>query len=148
MNAQTNSSTRPWFLIGGFIVISIAISVVWFMSQFNREVSALLSKTDQPVSVALHYYEAMRNQNYALAYADFDGQAVLNGQPIDKQTFITLATQADSKRGAVLGYNLLEAEGDTAGFSATLKRGSQSYTQHIHLEQTGGTWKIGSIDGL
>ena len=148
MNARTKLSTRTWLFIGGFILIAGVFSVVGLVSQVNKEVDGLLDQQDQPTLVAIHFYEALRNQRYAQAYADLTGQAVLNGQSIDEQTFISLVTQADSQHGTVLAYNLLAAEGDAAGFNATLKRGSGSYTQHIHLERNGEVWKIGSIDGL
>src|SRR4051812_48815045 len=148
MSTRTNTSIRQGLFIGGFIVIALVIFGVWVASRVNQEMGKLLDRTDQPQFVALHYYEALRNQNYAAAYADLDAHVALNGQPLDQQRFIQLAAQADAQQGEVSAYNLLEAQGDATGFNARLTRGSQSYFVHLQLQQVGRVWKISTLDGL
>ena len=109
--------------IFGLFVFSRA-AVVW---------NTIISRTDQPVSVAAHYYEAIRNQDYASAYADLDSHAALDGQPVDKQAFINRAKAADTQRGVLLTYGLLRQPGDGAQFNASLRRGDQAYTVHLQL---------------
>ena len=148
MNTQTKTPIRTWLLIGGLILIPIVVFGVWVASRVDQEMGTLLNRTDQPSFVAIHYYEALRNQNYTAAYTDLDDHAALNGQPLDQPSFVKLAAQADSQQGEVTAYNLLEAQGDTAGFNARLTRGSQSYTVHLQLQQKGRVWKITSLDGI
>jgi hypothetical protein len=119
--------------------ISSRVDTIW---------NTIINRTDQPVSVAAHYYEAIRNQNYATAYADLDSHATLNGQSLDEQAFITLATTADTQQGSLFSYGLLRQLGDGAQFNVSLRRSDQSYTVHIQLQQEGNIWKIVSMDGL
>jgi hypothetical protein len=146
MENRPNSPVRKWLFIGGFIVIAIVGFGLLFANRFSTEVNTLLSRSDQPEWVAVHYYEALRTQNYAAAYADFANNAALNGQSIDESTFIKLATEADTQQGKVFSYDL-QAQ-DSTGFNATVRRGNQSYSVQLDLQQIGNIWRIATLTGI
>lgn len=144
----TQSNRNRWILIGGAIILVAIAFVLLVISRVDTVWSTIINRTDQPVSVAAHYYEAIRNQNYAAAYANLDNHVTLNGQSLDEQAFINLAKAADTQRGALFTYGLLRQSGDGAQFNVSLQRSDQSYTVHIQLQQEGNIWKIVSLDGL
>ncbi len=144
----TQNNRRRWILIGGAIVVVSALLGLYIISRVDTVVNTFFNRTDQPVSVAAHYYEAIRNQNFAAAYADLDSKATLNGQPIDEQAFINLAKTADAQRGLLFSYGFLRQSDDGAQLNASVRRGDQSYTVHLQLQQAGDRWKIVSMDGL
>ncbi len=142
------SKHQRWILIGGLIVLAVAAFGSFIAGRIDTVMTTFLDRTDDPVSVAAHYYEAIRNQNYATAYADLDGQATLNGQTLDEQSFVKLAQGADLRQGTLVTYGFLRQSGEGVQFSASLRRSDQAYTVHIQLQQVGDRWKITSLDGL
>src|SRR5512135_316636 len=118
----TQSAQRRWILIGGLIVLVVAASGFLVAGRINTVVTTFFNRTDDPVAVAAHYYEAIRNQNYASAYADLDRQVTLNGQALDEQSFLKLAQAADAQQGTLFIYGLLQQPGDGTQFNASLRR--------------------------
>ncbi len=144
----TQNNRRRWMLIGGLIALVIAVSGLFVASRINTVMTTFFNRTDDPVSVAAHYYEAIQNQNYATAYADLDNQVTLDGQTLDEQSFVKLAQAADAQQGPLFTYGLLRQPGNGTQFNASLRRGDQAYTVHIQLQPVGNRWKIVSMDGL
>ena len=144
----TQSNRSRWILIGGLIVLMIAAFALIVVSRVDIVMNTFFNRTDRPESVTAHYYEAIRNQNYAAAYTDLDDHATLNGQSFDEQSFIRLATEADAQRGSLVSYGILKQASDASRFNASLWRGDRSYTVHIQLRQVGDRWKIISLDDL
>ncbi len=144
----TQNNRRSWMLIGGLIVLVVMASGLLVATRLTTVMTTFFNRTDDPVSVAANFYEAIRNQNYTTAYADLDSQVTLNGQPLDEQSFVKLAQAADAQQGLLFTYGLLRQSGDGTQFNASLRRGDQAYTVHIQLQQVGARWKITSIDGL
>ena len=96
MENRINLPVRKWLFIGGLIVIAILGFGLLFANRFSTEVNTLLNRSDQPEWVAVHYYEALRTQNYEAAYTTLANDAALNGQSVDESTFIKSATEADT----------------------------------------------------
>ncbi len=144
----TQRKQRHWILLGGLIVLVVVASGLFVASRISTVMTTFFNHTDDPVSVAAHYYEAIRNQNYAAAYADLDRQVTLNGQVLDEQSFVKLAQATDAQQGTLFTYGLLRQPGDGTQFNASLRRGDQAYTVHLQLQQLGNRWKITNIDGL
>ncbi len=152
----TQNNRKRVLLIAGLAGIAIVLAAIglstYVVNRVNTTVTTLFNRTDVPEFVAAHYYEAMRNRDYATAYGDLDSQATLNGQHLDEPTFIQDAANADAQHGALFSYGLLRPAGDSAQsatqFDASLRRGAQSYIVHVQLRQAGDRWKIISMDGL
>jgi hypothetical protein len=154
MTVQDNR--KHAMLIGGVLIVVIVLAVIgssiYFINRVSTTVTTLFNRTDVPEFVAAHYYEAIRNQDYAAAFGDLDSQVALDGQRLDEPAFIKDANDADAQRGALFSYGLLRHAGDSAQaatqFDASLRRGDQSYIVHLQLRQVGDRWKIISMDGL
>ncbi len=137
-----------WLAIGGLSVLVIAAFALFVISRVQIVTDAFFSRTDLPETVTAHYFEAIRNQNYAAAYTDLDEQATVNGQPIDEPAFIQQATQIDAQRGRLDSYGVFNAADDASQYTATLRRGANAYSVNLKLRQAGNRWKIISLDGL
>ncbi|HTP10543.1 MAG TPA: hypothetical protein VMP08_19955 [Anaerolineae bacterium] len=153
--APQNNRKRTLLIIGlvGILIVLTVIGLsTYVINRVNTTVTTLFNQTDVPEFVAAHYYEAVRNHDYATAFGDLDSQATLIGQRLDESAFIKDAIDADTQRGALFSYGLLRHAGDSAQaatqFDASLQRGGQSYTVHIQLRQVGDRWKIVSMDSL
>jgi hypothetical protein len=149
---KTQNNRKRVLLITGLVGIVIVLAVIglstYVINRVNTTVTALFNRTDVPEYVAAHYYEALHNRDYATAFGDLDSQATLDGQRLDESAFIKDATDADTQHGALFSYGLLRQSGDGAQLNASLRRGDQSYTVHLQLQQFGDRWKIVSMDGL
>lgn len=141
-------SRNRWLMIGGLSVLVIAAFALFIISRVEVVTDAFFSRTDLPETVTAHYYEAIRNQNYAAAYTDLDEQATLNGQPIDEQTFIQQASQVDTQRGRLDSYGIFKESDDASQYTVSLRRGTNAYSVNLKLRQVGNRWKIVSLDGL
>src|SRR3954453_20751490 len=107
---STKRKAAIWLsaVLGIFGIVLVVGFVVGIGVQVNSALATVINSKDTPSSVALHFTEAIRSQDYTLAYADLTSNATLNSQLMDRQTFIKLAANADLERGAVLFYGLLE----------------------------------------
>lgn len=152
----TQNNWKRALVVGGFIVMLIVVAAVglstYFINRVSTTVTTLFARTDVAEFVAVHFYEAIRNRNYAAAFGDLDHHAALNGQPLDEQAFIKDVTDVEMQRGALFSYGLVRQSDVTAPaiteFAASLRRSDQPYIVHIQLRQVGDRWKIISIDGL
>lgn len=145
--SQQPRQSRPllWIILGSTIGVLLFAALVAGSAFFALH--AFFQQTDQPVPVAGNYYLAFMTQDYAKAYADLDSQATINGQHVDEQTFINLATAADAQKGKVFGYSMM-GDGSGSSLTVTVQRGGHSYQVHLQLKQEGSGWKIISADGI
>jgi hypothetical protein len=133
-------------LIASLIVLVMLVFTALVATGVIVGLNAFFNTTTEPTPVAANYYLAIMTQNYAKAYTDLDSHARINGEPIDQQTFVTLATTADSQNGNVSGYSI---EGnDPSRPTITVHRGARIYQVHLQLQQENGVWKIISADGI
>lgn len=152
----TQNNWKRKLLIGVVLVVLIMFAAIglstYVINRVNTTVTTLFNRTDVPEYVAAHYYEALRNRDYATAFGDLDSQVTLDGQRLNESAFIKDATDADTQRGALFSYGLLRQAGDSAPsatqFNASLRRGDQAYTVHLQLKLVGDRWKIIGMDGL
>ena len=79
-----------------------------------------------------------------------DSQATINGQQVDQQSFIALATTADTRYGTVSGYSIdSPLQGNNPAYvTITVHRNNQNYQIHLQLKLEGNDWKIVSEDGV
>jgi hypothetical protein len=133
-------------IVAGLIVlVSLAFSLL-VVTGVVVGLTTFFNTTSEPTPVAANYYLAIMAHDYAKAYTDLDGHATINGEPIDQQTFVTLAATADAQNGNVSGYSI---EGnDPSRPTITVHRGSRIYQVHLQLQQEHGVWKIISADGI
>src|SRR5215467_13630744 len=79
-------------IVGGALVIVLLAFAVLVTTGVIVGLNSFFHTTNQPVPVAAHYYLSILRQDYTEAYSDLDAHATINGQQVDQQTFITLAT--------------------------------------------------------
>ena len=147
-----NSSQQPrqshrtlWIVLGSAIGVLLLAALVAGSAFFALH--TFFQQTDQPVPVAANYGLALMRQDYTSAYADLDSQATINGKPVDQQSFITLATAADTQYGKVSGYSIDQGN-DASHLTITVHRGARNYQVHLQLKLEGNSWKIISADGI
>lgn len=141
-------SRNRWLAIGGLSALLLATFALFVISRVEVVTDAFFNRTDLPETVTAHYYEAIRNQNYAAAYTDLDEQATVDGRAIDEAAFIKLANEIDSQRGRLDSYGIFKESDDASQYTASLRRGANAYSVNLKLRQVGNRWKIISLDGL
>jgi hypothetical protein len=113
-------------------------------------VRSFFQQTDQSLPVIASYGLDFMRQDYTDAYTHLDSQATINGQQVDQQTFIALATAADTRYGKVSGFSIdSPLQGNDPSFvTITVHRSDQNYQIHLQLKLEGNAWKIVSADGV
>lgn len=148
---QPGKSRRRFWMIFGIVASLIVLGSVIFTVLVATDVivglNAFFNTTTEPTPVAANYYLAIMAHDYAKAYTDLDSHATINGQQVDQQAFITLATTADTHNGKVSGYTIDQGT-DPARLTITVHRGARIYQVHLQLQQEHGVWKILSADGI
>ena len=151
---QPGQARRRFWMILGIVASLIVLVGLIFTALVATDVivglNAFFNTTTEPTPVAANYYLALMTQDYAKAYADLDSHATINGQQVDQQTFITLATTADTQNGKVSGYSLDPSlqSSDPSHPTITVHRGARIYQVHLQLQQEGTVWKIINADGI
>jgi uncharacterized protein YpmB len=151
---QPGQARRGFWMIFGIVAGLIVLVMLVFTALVATGVivglNAFFNTTTEPTPVAANYYLAILTQDYAKAYTDLDSHATINGQQIDQQTFITLATTADTQNGKVSSYTLDDSlqGNDPSHPTITVHRGARIYHVHLQLQQENGVWKIISADGI
>jgi hypothetical protein len=147
---QPGKSRRRFWMIFGIVaslivLVSLAFSLLVVTGVFVG-LNTFFNTTSEPTPVTANYYLAIMSHDYAKAYTDLDRHATINGQQVDQQTFITLATTVDTQNGNVSGYSI---EGtDPSRPTITVHRGARIYQVHLQLQQENGVWKIISADDI
>ena len=134
-------------LVAGLIVLGGLIFTVLVATDVIVGLTTFFYTTTEPTPVAGNYYLAIMTHDYAKAYTDLDRHATINGRQVDQQTFITLATTADTHNGRVTQYSIDQGT-DPARLTITVHRGARTYQVHLQLQQEHGVWKISSADGV
>jgi hypothetical protein len=117
------------------------VAYIWVIA------SSAINSIKQNGSIPERYYLNIMSGDYTTASSYLDGNATIDGQPVDQQAFIGLAKAADAQNGTVHGITF-NIESDATHVTATVSRGSRSYDVHLVLKQENGTWKIVSADGI
>ncbi|MGB8343488.1 MAG: hypothetical protein WCD86_01325 [Ktedonobacteraceae bacterium] len=92
------------------------------------------------------YYQALKQQNYALAFSYLDASAIVNnGQRITLSAFTQMARARSAEYGAILSFSI----SPYAPLSTVLvTRSSYTYTAHLGMKLEQDTWKIISFDRI
>lgn len=136
-----HSHTGLWAsitIIAGAVIFSAIVIIAIFIG---------LNKVKDSGPTPARFYLALQGQNYALAYAYLDGQAKVNNQPVNQQTFIEQMAQADATTGAISGFSY-EDKQDNSNVTVKVTRANRTYDVHFQLKQVDGRWLITSIDKL
>jgi hypothetical protein len=137
-------------IAGGLIVIMGVVFSLLLATGVIVGLNAFFQTTSEPTPVAAHYYLNIMTHDYAKAYADLDSNATINGERVDLQSFITMASASDAQNGSVSGYSIDDAlqGSDPSHLTITVHRGARTYEVHLQLQQEGSAWKIVSADGI
>ena len=151
----TNYSQQPrksrmwlWIVLGSLIGVLLFTALVAGSAFFA--VRSYFQQTDQSLPVVASYGLDLIRQDYTDAFAKLDSQATINGQQVDQQSFIALATAADTRYGTVSGYSIdspLQGN-DPTHVTITVHRSNHNYQIHLLLKLEGNDWKIISSDGV
>ena len=119
------------FVCGGCVTAS-----VFGFRYFQQNIGAAL--------VAAQYYEALKEQKYALAYSYVDANASIEDQHVSLATFTRMAQTADTTRGKVTQYTpaTFTEPGNTATVMIKVTRNKQTYPVRLQLKREGNDWKI------
>ena len=113
--------------------------------------ATLASPTATPTPGALErtvaaYYQALKQQNYALAYSYLDANAIVNnGQHITLSAFTQMARARSAEYGAILSFSISPY---TPLSTVFVTRTSYTYTAHLGIKLEQNTWKIISFDRI
>jgi hypothetical protein len=137
-----------WIVLGSLIGVLFLTALVAGSAFFA--VRSFFQQTDRSLPVVASYGLDFIRQDYADAYTKLDSRATINGQHVDQQSFIALATTADTHYGTVSGYSIdspLQGN-DPTYVTITVHRSNQNYQIHLQLKLEGNGWKIISADGV
>ncbi len=97
--------------------------------------------------VATRYYDAIKAQNYPLAYIYLDANATnADGQKIVLSSFEQMAQSMDRQEGPVVSFS---AAAYPPMVVMTIARTLlQAYHAHLQMKQEGQVWKIISLDRI
>jgi len=110
-------------------------------------------------TISQHYYDAIKSQDYAQAYAHLDQKMTLTLQGQEQQLngplFPQVAQAYDQTKGKVSDYRITGIQissstdsGNIAETTVKVTRNATSYDVHLRLKQEGDDWKIVSFDSL
>lgn len=137
-----------WIVLGSLIGVLLFTALVAGSAFFA--VRSFFQQTDQSLPVVASYGLDFMRQDYTDAYTKMDSQATINGQQVDQQSFIALATAADTRYGNMSGYSIdSPLQGTNPSYvTITVHRSNQNYQIHLQLKLVGNDWKIVSADGV
>jgi len=147
-----------WWLL--FVVASV--------SWVAYAVSCVSTAVQDPASTVVNqYYAAIKNQDYATAFAFAGGAKSLNGEFYTQTTFTQEGQQIDTAKGKVRDYSILSSSYsqrefstgefpsnrytytvETADVIVSVTRNGPAYDVHLQLQQQGEEWKIINLDGF
>ena len=98
-------------------------------------------------TMALNYYQALKNQSYTEAYTYLDPNAIdtTTGQKLTQSLFTQLAQNSDSAGGAISSFS---AAAYPPLVVMTVSRSGGPYHVHLEVKLEGGLWKITSLDRI
>jgi hypothetical protein len=109
--------------------------------------SANASVTQAMQHIAMRYYSAIQNKDYAQAYSYLDAHATdANGHTVTLNNLEQMAQGMDKQEGPIVGFI---AAAYASQVVMTITRAQMGpYHAHLQMEQEGGTWKITSLDRI
>lgn len=112
--------------------------------------STILTTTISPgsaESMAMSYYQAIRDQKYSVAYTYLDAGAIntTTGQKLTLASFMQLALDSDSAGGPV---SIFSAAAFPPLVVMTVSRSDGPYHVHLQIRQAGSSLKITSLDRI
>ncbi len=137
-----------WIVLGSLLGVLLFTAVVAGSAFFAAR--SFFQQTDQSLPVVASYGLDFMRQDYTDADTHLDSQATINGQQVGQQSFIALATGADTQYGKVSGYSIdTPLQGNDPSYvTITVHRNNQNYHIHLLLKLEGNDWKIVSADGV
>ena len=105
------------------------------------------SPTSSVAAMATNYYQALEQQNYALAYTFLDPNSTdtTTNQKLTLEVFTTLAQSTDASEGTITDFSV-GAFPPLVVMTVTRKYGP--YHAHLQVKLEGTTWKITSLDRI
>jgi hypothetical protein len=111
-----------------------------------------------PKTVAQQYYDAIKNQDYAMAYSYLDPKIEITfqgqSQQITQQAFTQAAQAYDATKGKMSDYSINSVDinysntGNIGQVTVRVTRNGNAYDVHLRLQQEGNNWKIVSFDSF
>jgi hypothetical protein len=151
---QPPKKRRRWLLVLAIIVgILVLAGVGGFAAIY------LVVFNSPPKTVAQQYYDAIKSQDYALAYSYLDPNIEITfqgrSQQITQQAFTQAAQAYDATKGKVrdfsitsVDFNYSTSTGNTGHVTVRVTRNGNAYDVHLMLRQEGNDWKIVDVDSL
>ena len=127
-------------IIGGIVVLGCSGCVIVSIISVNS-----FSQSTSLVTTANLYYQAVRDQQYTIAYSYIDpAGASVSGQTLTRELFVNGAQAIDAQKGVVTSFasSGFSINGNTATVTMQVNRGSQSYTVHLELKKKVATGRL------
>src|SRR6266567_9418655 len=150
---QPPKKRRRWPLP---LVIAIIVGIVVLACVGGFAAIYLFVFNSPPKAVAQQYYDALKSQDYAMAYSYLDPniEFTLQGrsQQITQQAYTQAAQAYDATKGKVSDFSITYVDikylttGNTADVTVQVTRNGNAYEVNLKLQQEGNDWKIVSID--
>lgn len=135
-------------IVGILVLACVGVFAAIFLVVYNSP----------PKKVAQQYYDAIKSQNYAMAYSYLDPNIEITfqgrSQQITQQTFTQAAQAYDATKGKVSDYSFTSVDfnysstGNIGHVTVRVTRNGNAYDVHLTLQQEGNDWKIVSFDSL
>lgn len=102
------------------------------------------------IPTAITYYQALKDRDYAKAYAYLDANATTtDGKKLTLESFTQMAQNAFTQSGAITDITMIPGSSDGTQIVTTIDRNaSVHYHSHLTLKKEGSTWKILSLDRI
>jgi Domain of unknown function (DUF4878) len=151
---QPPKKRRRWPLP---LVIAIIVGIVVLACVGGFAAIFLVLFNSPPKTVVQQYYDAIKSQDYAMAYSYLDPTIEITfqggSQQITQQAYTQAAQAYDAIKGKVsdfsityVGINSSSSTGNTADVTVQVTRNGNAYEVNLKLRQEGNDWKIVSID--
>ncbi len=131
-----------WITLGILAVVCVIGGglIIW-------SIGSAINTFGGPTITSDQYYNAIRDQDYARAYA-FLGSDVKAA--LSQGAFTQQAQQQDGAYGRVSEFSYANVPiGNPANATMTVTRvNGTAYTVHLEMRQEGGTWKITAFDRI
>src|SRR6266699_3537668 len=152
---QPPKKRRRWPLP---LVIAIIVGIVVLACVGGFAAIYLFVFNSPPKAVAQQYYDALKSQDYAMAYSYLDPTIEITfqggSQQITQQAYTQAAQAYDATKGKVSDFSITYVDikylttGNTADVTVQVTRNGNAYEVNLKLRQEGNDWKIVSFDGL
>jgi hypothetical protein len=102
------------------------------------------------IPTAITYYQALKDRDYAKAYAYLDANATTtDGKKLTQESFTQMAQNAFTQSGAITDITMVPGSSDGTQIVTTIDRNAGvHYHSHLTMKKEGSTWKILSLDRI